>query len=839
VSRRLVIWLVVLLAHVPIVAAGWVSRHPPERQYREHAAEAPSAAFPFGTDDLGRDVLARTLHGTRLSLAAAVVATAITLLIAVVVGGLGGYVGAWLDGWLSLVIDASLAVPWIFLLLAVRAALPLGLPAAQAFLLVSVLVGITGWGGAALLVRAVVRQTTREEYVLAARALGATGLRLLTRHVLPATWPVVASQAAILFPSFVLAEVSLSFLGLGMSEPAASLGTLIGELRSLHVLETQPWRLAPVVVLVLLVISYNGPMMRLPVHRAWGSGTGHRIAAIALALASTVGCGAPRPSSEAPARELRIALRAEPRTFNPVTALDAVSTSLNALLHAELFRIDAQTHEAVPDLAERLDGPDAAGRYTITLRQGITFPDGEPFGADDVVFSLGVFQDPQVGSSQVQALRVGGQPMTVTALDDHRVRLTFGAPHPEPARLLAGVPMLPRHRLEAAWREQRLASVWTLTEAPAAIVGLGPFRLQSHEPGQRLRFIPNPSYWKRDDSGARLPRLAGVTAEVIADPDAQVARLLAGDLDVLSAIDTRSHGVIARASQAASLDLRDLGASLEYTFLLLNLDDPRGAQPAEMRRARWFQDVAFRQAVSQAIDRASMASLVYDGRATPIGTHVSPGNVVWHAGLPAPVVSTEAARARLKGAGYRWDDEGRLLDEQGARVAFTVLASTSNAQRQRLATMLQADLAALGIDVQVAALEFRALVDRVTKTRAFDAAIMALGGGDGDPNAEQNVWQRDGPTHLFRLGAATPLAPWETEIDALMRQQATELHRPRRQAQYARVQALVAEHLPIVPLVSPNHLVAVRRGLRGFAPGVTSRDSLWNIDALAWATRTP
>jgi peptide/nickel transport system substrate-binding protein len=838
VSRHLAVWL--LLLHVPIVAAGWVSGGLPARQYRDHAAKAPSASFPLGTDDLGRDVLARVLHGARLSLAAAALATAITLIIAVGVGGIAGYAGAWLDALLTLVIEASMAVPWIFLLLAVRAALPLALPAGQAFLLVSILVGITGWGAAALLVRAVVRQATSEEYVLAARAAGATAPRTLARHVLPAAWPVVGSQAATLFPHFVLAEVTLSFLGLGMGEPVASLGTLIGELRSLHVLETQPWRFAPVVVLVLLVISYNGPMMRIAAPWSSSGRAARGGVAMALAMACTAACGAPASRSQPPQRDLRIALRAEPRTFNPVSALDAVSTSLNALLHAELFRIDARTQEAVPDLAERLDGPDASGQFTITLHQGITFPDGEPFGPDDVVFSLAVFQDPKVGSSQVQALRVGGQPMVATALDDLRVRLQFGAPHPEPARLLAGVPMLPRHRLETAYREQRLASVWTLTDAPEAIVGLGPFRLQAYEPGQRIRLVPNPRYWKRDAAGAALPRLAGVTAEVIADPDAQAARLLAGDLDLLSAIDTRSHGVLARAPQAATLDLRDLGPSLEYTFLLLNLDDAGSRQPSETARARWFHDAAFRQAVSHAADRAAMARLVYDGRATPLGTHVSPGNALWHAGLPAPAVSTDAARVGLRAAGYRWDDAGRLRDAQGARVAFTVLASTSNAQRQRIATMLQSDLAAIGIDVQVAALEFRALVERVTKTRKFDAAIMALGGGDADPNAEQNVWQRDGPTHLFRLDAAAPLAPWETEIDRLMRQQATEVDRARRHAQYARVQALVAEHLPIVPLLSPNHLVAVRRGLRGFAPGVTSRDSLWNIDELAWAaTRTP
>lgn len=519
-------------------------------------------------------------------------------------------------------------------------------------------------------------------------------------------------------------------------------------------------------------------------------------------------------------------LRADPRTFNPVAALDAASASLVVVMHAALFQVDGVSQQVVPALAERLEPPDASGSMLLRLRGGITYPDGEPFGADDVVFSLQVFQDETLAAPQSQALRVGGTPTAATAIDDRTVRLTFGAAHPDPARLLTGVPMLPRHRLEAHYARGALATAWALDAPPADLVGLGPFRLESFLPGQRVTFVRNPAYWRRDAAGRALPRLDRLTAVVVSDPDAQTARLIAGDVDLLSAVDTRQQGLLA---STAGVSLRDAGPSLEYTFLVLNLDDPPGTgTPAP--RTRWFQQTAFRQAVSLAIDRPAIARLIYGGLATPLGAHVSPGNRQWHAGIAAPARALDEARNRLRAAGFTWDAGGRLRDAAGGAVTFTLLTSTSNPQRQRIATVVQNDLAALGLDVRVAALEFRALVERVTRTRDFDVAVMALGGGDTDPNAESNVWRLDGATHLWRLDAAAPLAPWEAEIDRLMRTQAVTVDPAARRAQYARVQQLVAEHLPIVPLVSPNHLVAVRDGLAGIVPAITSRDSLWNVD---------
>jgi ABC-type dipeptide/oligopeptide/nickel transport system permease subunit len=259
-SRRSLVWpwiLALLLAHLPIVLAGSVAPHSPVEQYRDAAAHGPSSRFPLGTDDLGRDVASRLLHGARVSLAAGALATMLSLVIALVVGTLGAMGGSQTDAGLTTVTELTMAVPWVFLLLALRAALPLDVGPSTAFVLMVGLLGGIGWGTAARLVRGGVRQALGAAYVAAAYAAGASIGHVLTWHVWCRLRPIVAEQALLLLPRFILAEATLSFLSLGMPEPTPSLGTLIGELRSTDVLVAQPWRLAPPAALFVVTMGYN------------------------------------------------------------------------------------------------------------------------------------------------------------------------------------------------------------------------------------------------------------------------------------------------------------------------------------------------------------------------------------------------------------------------------------------------------------------------------------------------------------------------------------------------------------------------------------------------------
>lgn len=216
-----------------------------EGRWHLFGVDRPARVFLLGADRYGRDVLSRLLVGARLSLFAGLVAAVLALGIGVAIGGAAGYCGGRVDVVLTWLAGVCLSLPWIYLLLAVRSVLPLDLPTGRAFLVTSLLIGVVGWARSAFLVRAVVAGERDRDYVVAARSLGASDLRLLGRHILPQAAGVIATQAAILAPRFVLAEVTLSFLGLGVGEPTPSWGTMTAALIPPGLVLSHWWLAAP------------------------------------------------------------------------------------------------------------------------------------------------------------------------------------------------------------------------------------------------------------------------------------------------------------------------------------------------------------------------------------------------------------------------------------------------------------------------------------------------------------------------------------------------------------------------------------------------------------------
>ncbi len=170
--------------------------------------------------------------------------------------------------------------------------------------------------------------------------------------------------------------------------------------------------------------------------------------------------------------------------------------------------------------------------------------------------------------------------------------------------------------------------------------------------------------------------------------------------------------------------------------------------------------------------------------------------------------------------------------QQNRPVEFSIVVSSSNNQRGKIATIIQDDLGKLGMDVHVVPLEFRALLDRVFQTFDYDAAVMGLGGGDADPNPEMNVWLSSGSTHLWHLGETKPATDWEAQIDQLMQKQMVELNYARRKRLYDQVQQIIAAQLPYVFLATPNILVGARKNLANFKPAILEPSTLWNVEQL-------
>jgi peptide/nickel transport system permease protein len=219
-------------------------------------ADAPAQIFLAGSDNYGRDQFSRILYGGRISLTAGLLATGISLSLGLLLGTISGFYGRWIDESLMRTAELFLVLPWLYLLLAVRAFLPLHISPVQTFFLLVAVIGSVGWARPARLVRGVVLSAKTRKYVAASRGFGASDIYILRRHVLPHTYGVLLTQAALLVPQYVIAEVTLSFLGLGLSEPLPSWGNLLANLQQYNVLVSYWWMFAPGLALMVFSLGY-------------------------------------------------------------------------------------------------------------------------------------------------------------------------------------------------------------------------------------------------------------------------------------------------------------------------------------------------------------------------------------------------------------------------------------------------------------------------------------------------------------------------------------------------------------------------------------------------------
>jgi peptide/nickel transport system substrate-binding protein len=533
---------------------------------------------------------------------------------------------------------------------------------------------------------------------------------------------------------------------------------------------------------------------------------------------------------------LVVAERTEPKTLNPITAMDLASRDVIRLMNADLIHINCRTQETEPALAKSWTASADGRRYTVQLRRGLRFSDGQPLTADDVLFTFKVYLDSKVNAPQRDLLTVGGKPIQVKKIGSYTLQFDLAQPDAAAARLFDSVVILPRHLLLQAYQSGNLSTAWNLQTPPADVAGLGPFRLKAYVPGERVVLGRNPFYWKVDRQGNRLPYLNEIDFVFAASQSVQAMRFEAGETDVISGLSPQSFSALEPFQNKRGYRLYDLGPGLEYDFLFFNLNTlAPGTGPEAVQRERWFGKVKFRQAVSAAIDRAAIVRLVYQGRATALWSNVTPGNRRWmNSSLPKPPYSLARARSLLQSAGFHWDREGTLKDSNDNSVQFSIISSAEDPLRTQIATILQSDLVKVGMNVQVVPLDFHSVLDRVFETHDYSACLLGLVSGDTDPNPEMNVWLSSGSMHLWNLTERHPQTPWEAEIDRLMREQAVTLNFQERKRLYDQVQLLVEKYLPLICIVSPDVLVGSKTGLGNFNPAILCEHTLWNVDQLFW-----
>ena len=227
-----------------------------ERSFEEEAASRGPMLL-LGADAYGRDTFARLLYGARTTLGLAVCATLAATLLGALVGGVAGYASGWLDAVLARLSEFVLVLPAIYVALALRAVMPLVLAASTVFTLLLAIFALLGWPMVARGVRAIVASERERDYVIAARAAGASAPRVLLRHLLPAAAGYLRMQATLLLPAFILAEATLSYIGLGFPDTTPTWGTMLQEAANVALLGDAPWALAPAAAIFFVVLSVN------------------------------------------------------------------------------------------------------------------------------------------------------------------------------------------------------------------------------------------------------------------------------------------------------------------------------------------------------------------------------------------------------------------------------------------------------------------------------------------------------------------------------------------------------------------------------------------------------
>ncbi len=225
--------------------------------YKLLSVEEPCRLYLLGTDKLGRDIFSRIVYGSRVSLTIGFVGVSITFLLGSIIGGLSGYFGGRVDTLIMRLVEVLLAIPTFYLMLSLRSVFPLTMESFHVFLMVIFILSFLGWAGLARVIRGMVLSLREKEFVQSAKVYGASTWRILRVHILPNTYYYLIVAATLSFPGYILAEASLSFLGLGIQEPYPSWGNMLSDARNVNLISAHPWILSPGIALFLLVIAFN------------------------------------------------------------------------------------------------------------------------------------------------------------------------------------------------------------------------------------------------------------------------------------------------------------------------------------------------------------------------------------------------------------------------------------------------------------------------------------------------------------------------------------------------------------------------------------------------------
>ncbi len=547
--------------------------------------------------------------------------------------------------------------------------------------------------------------------------------------------------------------------------------------------------------------------------------------------------------------EIVVSVGNDPKTFNYI--LSQESPNVFGLTLKGLTTTNG-AGEIEPELAESWNFSEDKKRIVFTLREGLKWSDGQPLTTDDIIFTYEelVFNK-QIPNQFKDYLKIGvsGAFPKLRKIDDRRVEFILPEPFAPFLRTTAAptdaVAILPKHILSESVRSKdsegnpRFMSTWGTDTEPAKIIVNGPYRIASYIPGQRVVFERNPYYWRKDAQGNPQPYIQRYIWQLVENSETSLIQFRSGGLDAVGA-SAGNFSLLKREEKRGNFTIYNGGPAFGTRFISFNLNKGKnkGRPLVDPIKSRWFNTVAFRQAVAHAINRQALINNLLRGigelQNSPIDVQ-SPYYLSPKEGLKVYDYNLEGAKELLLGAGFKYNDRNQLLDADGNRVRFIMLSPAGSGSTDAIGSQIKEDLSKIGIQVDLQPLAFNVITDKLYNSKEWDCYLGALSGAI-EPNQGANVWLPEGNLHTFNLASQPGQAPitgrevydWEKEIASLYIKGAQEFDEAKRKAIYGETQRISQEYLPYIYLFNPLSMAAIRDRIQGIKYSALE-GAFWNI----------
>ena len=529
----------------------------------------------------------------------------------------------------------------------------------------------------------------------------------------------------------------------------------------------------------------------------------------------------------------------DPKTFNPTLANEVSSTDiLSGPLFVGLTQFANGPQKTEPGVASSWDVSEDGLKYTFHLRPGLKWSDGETLDADDVIFTSQVSLDPKIHSGNYDILQTDGKPWKFEKLDSLTVLVSLPAPFGPVVDVIGSMYLVPKHKLEAAYKAGKYEEMWGVNSKPEDIVGNGPFVLKEYVPGEKCVLARNPHFWEVDKNNQRLPYLDEYVFLIVKDLNTMALKFQSGETDLIDPIQGDQVPLFEDDQEKGQFKVYDLGPDVATDFMWFNLNPGKNAKGkyfVEPWKHKLFADVRFRRAVSHAIDREGIVKSVLQGRGVPLYEPYTSANKVWFdPNVPKFPYDPAKANALLDEMGLKDTNGDGIRDTpDGHPVEFTLHTNSENNLRKAFGTVIADNLHKVGIRVNFQPLEFNTLITHLREDYEYESILLGLSSAvPPDPALSTNVYRSSGLTHNWYVKQKTPATPAEAEMDKLMNQVVQERDFAKRKAAFDRVQEIMGENQFCIYIVDRNLYVGLRNRVQGANPSVLRPHATWNIQEL-------